>query len=117
MRLIGHCKACGKCCSTDVHWLPFSEDGKKGVPPFAWVVEQAQAKGFRIVAIGNGIVMAEYDYRCPKLDCDYCTIHGTDEMPKLCMVYPADMVNTDWDAVGIDPNKALPEGCGYRWVS
>lgn len=107
---IGECKQCGKCCTVGIYWLFFNNDVEKE-EMLAW----AGARGCSIRQIGRRMIQAEFEHICPKLMINHCSLHESGK-PNWCKNAPLNYNTDDFLLTELDPNKAHPEGCGFKYV-
>ena len=109
MKLQGQCNGCGRCCTVDNKFVHF------GIGEREETLEFLKARGYRVKQIADYMVQAEYDNPCPHLTPENkCDIYET--RPKICREFPKVQDAEMAVQIGFEPNKLLPDGCGFSFL-
>jgi len=95
------CKQCGKCCTQFSIVYPNNDEQ----------AEFLRARGFKAWQSNDKFTQWVLRTRCPHLTQENkCDIY--EGRPLACQVFPVTLM---YQKIGLDPDKAVPKGCGYKF--
>ena len=111
-KLSGSCKRCGGCCRYDINWVFFGSEEEKQTR-----LEALKARGYNIRQVGKMVIQAEFPMVCKQLEGkeNNCLLHATNK-PRQCKIYPYELLTDDMESYGLDLNKILTNGCGFKFI-